>query len=159
MKRHYKVMIKVCKYLFFVMDETDIMRYCDYIYFIAENAPSDQGTPVKVGSTGSLIRRLLELQTGNWRPLVVLISVRVPKTYALRIEHALQRRISDRRILNEWFLLSMTDVQTLASWIRNEYVLHEPPHPNLVTECSYCHFGLDQRVHASHAAICLARPK
>lgn len=50
----------------------------------------------------------------------------------LDAEHDLHKRLRECRIVNEWFLLSMAEVQQLAAWLRYEYVLHNQHTQNLL---------------------------
>ena len=69
-----------------------------YVYFITD------GRYVKIGVANDVLKRILELQTGNGSKLFPLIRIYFPfKRAAYLAEHALHKEFSDKQLVGEWF--------------------------------------------------------
>lgn len=72
-----------------------------YVYFIQ----GDPGTPIKVGFTNRVGKRLGELQTGSYQRLHVLAVLPAPRS----AETAYHRLLQSERGIGEWFSGPLTD--------------------------------------------------
>jgi hypothetical protein len=83
-----------------------------FVYLISD------GEFVKIGIASSVVNRLKNLQTGNGRPLTILLSVKVIKPRSL--EALLHGNFSCKRMTGEWFNLSKDELkiakQIISEW-------------------------------------------
>jgi hypothetical protein len=89
-----------------------------YIYFIYEYVESQMHLPVKIGETYYPHQRIVQLQTGNYRPLRYYKLLACPnKVDAQKIEEFLHEFYSDYRLRGEWFNLTMKEIDKVADTI------------------------------------------
>ena len=82
-----------------------------FVYILGD---SDKEGYYKIGATrGSLEKRIKHLQTGNSGQLFLINSHKTKHPFM--IENMLHKRIAEKRVLNEWYLLSDDEVRTFSS--------------------------------------------
>ena len=90
-----------------------------YIYFICETM---SGSPlrqsIKIGESFYPQQRLVQLQTGNYRPLYFHKIIACPnKDSAKKIEAFLHAFYSEYRLYGEWFKLSIHEINKVSETI------------------------------------------
>lgn len=80
-----------------------------YVYFIYIPELYQKGmTQVKIGHTKNLDKRLRQLQTGN--PFKLSIYKTHKTINYKQIEHELHVKYKSKKVLNEWFQITLEDV-------------------------------------------------
>jgi hypothetical protein len=79
----------------------------------------------KIGFSGNVEKRLMELQTGNPEKLYIHHTEAVPKDRVRLLERKLHRELGYRRIKGEWFDLSATEAKhmlifALIRWLDDD---------------------------------------
>jgi hypothetical protein len=72
--------------------------------------PEGRNSPVKIGITQSLTRRLMDLQAGHPEKLEIIPIAGVPKGSAISFERAVHRHFSEDRLMGEWFAVTFQQV-------------------------------------------------
>lgn len=95
--------------------ECDVAVY-SYVYFIAAGDYMKDGTPIKIGYSGTdPVRRLATLQQAHYAKLALVLAV--PGDRAL--EGRLHDSLKDHRIRGEWFRSSQ-ELRTLIATLGND---------------------------------------
>ena len=74
-----------------------------FLYVIAHIRNRQMSGPVKVGVTGTPLRRLEQLQTGSPHQLVLLHAFRCDVATAGRCERLIHKAFAPRNAVGEWF--------------------------------------------------------
>jgi hypothetical protein len=82
-----------------------------YVYFIYIPERYEQFKCVKIGQTKNLKQRLAALQTGN--PWKLSIYRYVKSTDYVKYERELHKKYQEQRFHNEWFTITLEDVDKL----------------------------------------------
>lgn len=78
-----------------------------YVYFIASGT-----NPIKIGISDNPKQRLASLQTAHYKPLQLLFSITCnSRQGAEELETAFHCWYSQKRLLNEWFDISIEEIQ------------------------------------------------
>lgn len=76
------------------------MRGLWWIYILGP----ESGWPVKIGYTKNMIKRAEMLQTAHWERLVLHKRYAVvSKSQAIKLERLVHKRLTDHKLLGEWF--------------------------------------------------------
>jgi hypothetical protein len=103
-----------------------------YIYFIYAPELYQRGIHhIKIGQTKNLLKRLNQLQTGNSHLLKVYKSFK-SKDYK-KLETKLHQKYKSKKILNEWFQITLKDVD-------NEMKILDPESEITFTQATYEYF-------------------
>ena len=80
------------------LDDNPFEESGTHVYFITD------GVYMKIGVAGDITRRLLELQTGNARKLIILMDIEYKnRTAAFVSEGSFHKHFEDKRLVGEWF--------------------------------------------------------
>lgn len=71
------------------------------LYFVQEE--QDASSPIKIGYTCDLYKRLANLQSGNWRKIKCLGTVRRPRLECQSLEEETHAKFKKDRISGEWY--------------------------------------------------------
>lgn len=83
-----------------------------YVYFIYAPALYKTGVHhIKIGRTNNLTKRLKQLQTGCSFTLEIYKSINTNQ--ASKLEATLHRKYKNKQILNEWYNLTLDEVDTI----------------------------------------------
>ena len=75
------------------------LKHEEFVYFISD------GEFVKIGKANNVLRRMSELQTGNARKLVLLMSIKVSDSF--KAENKLHKLFERSNVNNEWFNINV----------------------------------------------------
>lgn len=73
-------------------------------------------TKQKIGVSGNPENRLLSLQTANSEELTIHYTFEVPDKIAYQFEKHIHREQNHKRILGEWFTMSISEVAGLLAF-------------------------------------------
>jgi hypothetical protein len=94
--------------------------------YVISNAANPDG-PVKIGLSNAPERRLSQFQCSSPVLLKIWHAAEVPATCVLRLEQAVHRQCSHRRVLNEWFDLTVADAILEVTMAIITHANDEPP--------------------------------
>lgn len=97
-----------------------------YLYAVAPDGP---GTPVKIGITRTLKKRLQGLQNGHHLRLRMVPIAQVPNASALQFERAVHEHFAASRLVGEWFDITVLQAVSVVSRIMPEHARPCPTFP------------------------------
>lgn len=90
--------------------ENIISQPYGFVYFVYSPEMYQKNNYVKVGKTNDLQKRKQQLQTGN--PFKIEFYKTIESNNYHKLERIFHQIFNDRKVLNEWFVLSLSEVDS-----------------------------------------------
>lgn len=95
-----------------------------YVYLIQSG--KDKKDPVKIGYSSDPEKRIKTLQTGNPKPLRLLMKIKCNSVkHARDLERALHEMLKGQNVLLEWFRLNRSNVMKMLNSFANNKDFHQ----------------------------------